>query len=90
MSGRPAGFSDNGGFWAADGRYVERFVDGLIFSAAAGEYLGEVNGDDRLLRDPRKAERRRSPSSRSHRSARSRSHRASRSIPSGKRDWPLD
>lgn len=89
MSGCPAGFSGNGGFWAADGRYIGRFVEGLIFSAATGEYVGEVYGDDRVLRDPRKAGRRRSASSRCSRSARSRSHRSARSIPGGKVDWPI-
>lgn len=89
MSGRPAGFSDNGGFWAANGRFIGRFVDGLVFDAATGMYVGEVYGDDRVLRDPRKDGRRRSASSRPSRSARSRSHRYAPSIPSGKVDWPI-
>lgn len=87
MAGRPAGFIDNDAFWAANGRYVGRVAGGLIFSASTGAYIGETYGEDRVLIDPRRAGRRRTPSSRNNRSARSRSSRSARMIPSGKRDW---
>jgi hypothetical protein len=85
--GSYVGFREHDGLWSASGRYLGKFVGDDVFGPS-GAYLAEILLPDRLAYDPRKRDRRSSPSRNSPRAPRRRRPKYRRTTPGELSDFP--